>query len=324
MASPRLALDPKPIKKGDSVPQAVSGVAAAEPRRIGQTTLVRLAVYYVIAGAALLGLNRLVAELPTAVSEGKGPFPGWADAALQMISALVLVLPMALVYVRTRTRHKYDASLVQTVIVLPITVAAVLIVVQNSLALAFSLAGIVAAVRFRNTLKESRDAVYIFGSLGIGFSSGVHQLEIGLVLSLLFSVVELVLWKYDIGVADHTETLCKFCGNEAGTQAEVVSTATPEQMNGVPGPRDLKLRVFVADLGPARRALEPALTDLAKRWEFVGASEGEEDRYLDYTVHLKKRGSPDQLSGELLGRCGAQVVKLAIEPVSAEPVTPGH
>ena len=283
----------------------------------------RLAVYYVVAGAGLLGLNRLVAELPTAVSEGQGPFPGWADAALQMLSALVLVLPMALVYVRTRTRHKYDASLVQTVIVLPITVAAVLIVVQNSLALAFSLAGIVAAVRFRNTLKESRDAVYIFGSLGIGFSTGVHQLEIALVLSLLFSVVELVLWKYDIGGADHTETLCKFCGDEAGThQAEVVSTTTPEQMNGAPGPRDLKLRIFVANPGLARRALEPALSEFAKRWEFVGASEGEEDRYLDYTVHLKKRGSPDQLSGELLGRCGAHVVKLAIDPISPEPALP--
>jgi len=92
MASPRLALDPTPIKGKNSVPQAVSAVAAAEPRRIGRTTLVRLAVYYVIAGAALLGLNRLVAELPTAVSEGSGPFPGWADAALQMISALVLVI----------------------------------------------------------------------------------------------------------------------------------------------------------------------------------------------------------------------------------------
>jgi Domain of unknown function (DUF4956) len=304
------------------VPQAAHAVAAAEPRRIGRTTLVRLAVYYALAGAALLALNRLVAMLPTAVSEGTGPFPGWADASLQMLSALVLVLPMALVYVRTRTRHKYDASLVQTVIVLPITVAAVLIVVQNSLALAFSLAGIVAAVRFRNTLKESRDAVYIFGSLGIGFSTGVHQLEIALALSLLFSAVELVLWKYDIGGADHRETLCKFCGDDAGTQAEVVSVATADQKNGGPGPRDLKLRVFVVDLGLARRALEPALTDLAKRWEFVGASEGEEDRYLDYTVHLKKRGSPDELSGELRGRGGAQVVKLAIEPLLPEPEIP--
>jgi Domain of unknown function (DUF4956) len=305
------------------VTHPVRELVAANPHQIGRTTLVRLVIYYLLAGVVLLTLRRLVAELPAAMSEASGPFPGWADAALQMISALVLVLPMALVYVRTRTRHKYDASLVQTVIVLPITVAAVLIVVQNSLALAFSLAGIVAAVRFRNTLKESRDAVYIFGSLGIGFSAGVHQLEIALVLSLLFSAVELVLWKFDIGTADHVDTLCKFCGDEARPTAEIVSAPAATQANGTPGVRDLKLRIFVLDPGLARRAVEPMLDELAKHWEFVGAAEVEAGRYLDYAVHLKKRGSPDQLSSELRGRGGAQVVQLEIEPVVSEPAMPG-
>jgi hypothetical protein len=321
MANPRLVLEPSP-HKGDPVAQPVPAPATANTRRIGRTTWLRLAIYYILAGIALLGLNRLVAQLPAGIGEASGPFPGWADAALQMVSALVLVLPMALVYVRTRTRHKYDASLVQTVIVLPITVAAVLIVVQNSLALAFSLAGIVAAVRFRNTLRESRDAVYIFGSLGIGFSTGVHQLEIAFVLSLLFCAVELTLWKFDIGGADHFETLCRFCGKEAQPASDTVGVSAPEGADGAPGPRDLKLRVFVVDPGLARRALEPTLDAVAKRWEFVGAAEGEGGRYLDYTVHLKKRGSAVELSGELRGRGGSQVVNLDIEPAAPEPAIP--
>ena len=302
--------------------QPTRGMAAAGQREIGRTTLVRLVVYYLGAGVGLFGLGRLVAMLPLEMSVGEGRFPGWADAALQMISALVLVLPIALVYVRTRTRHKYDASLVQTVIVLPITVAAVLIVVQNSLALAFSLAGIVAAVRFRNTLKESRDAVYIFGALGIGFSTGVHQPAIAFALSLLFSVVELALWKFDIG-AEHHETLCKLCGGEAktaDTAPVVVAAAEETRGNGTPGVRDLRLRVFVLDLGLGRRAVEPVLDELAKRWEFVTTAEGESGRYLDYTVHLKKRGSADQLGGALQGRGAEQVVRLDIEPLAVEQV----
>jgi hypothetical protein len=302
------------------VPQPTRAISAARQRQIGRTTVVRLTVYYLAAGVALFGLGRLVSLLPPEMGVGTGQFPGWADAALQMISALVLVLPVALVYVRTRTRHKYDASLVQTVIVLPITVAAVLIVVQNSLALAFSLAGIVAAVRFRNTLKESRDAVYIFGSLGIGFATGVHQPAIAFALSLLFCVVELALWKFDIGGADHEETLCRFCGDEAGTRADAASPAADGHSNGAPGPRDLKVRIFVLDPGLGRRAVEPVLDELAKRWEFVATADGDSGRYLDYTVHLKKRGSPDQLGGELQGRGGGQVVRLDIVPVPSEPV----
>jgi Domain of unknown function (DUF4956) len=303
------------------VSQSTSPRAASRSREIGRTTLVRLGVYYLVAGLALFGLERLVIVLPPEMGVGEGRFPGWADAALQMISALVLVLPMALVYVRTRTRLKYDASLVQTVIVLPITVAAVLIVVQNSLALAFSLAGIVAAVRFRNTLKESRDAVYIFGALGIGFSTGVHQPGIALALSLLFSAVELGLWKFDIG-AEHEETLCRFCGNDAKAPTptpDIRAEAAPEA-NGKPAVRDLKVRVFVRDPGLGRRTVEPVLDALAKRWEFVTTAESEAGRYLEYTVHLKKRGSADQLGGELQGRGAEQVVRLDIEPIAPEPV----
>jgi hypothetical protein len=80
---------------------------------------------------------------------------------LVIAGALSLVIPVAWVYMFTK-RFRYDPALVSSVIILPIVVAGIALVVKNSLALAFSLPGIVAAVRFRNTLKDPRDAVYIF------------------------------------------------------------------------------------------------------------------------------------------------------------------
>src|SRR2546421_335737 len=85
---------------------------------------------------------------------------GSANLALitffSMLGALALVLPVAWVYMITKQHRGYDQSVVQTVIVLPMTVAGTLILVQNSVALAFALGGIVAAIRFRNTLKDTR------------------------------------------------------------------------------------------------------------------------------------------------------------------------
>src|SRR2546430_8006441 len=72
----------------------------------------------------------------------------------------------------TKQRQGYDPSVVQTVILLPVAVAGIVAVVQNSLVLAFSLAGLAAAVRFRNTLKDSKDAVYIFVAMGVGLAGG--------------------------------------------------------------------------------------------------------------------------------------------------------
>src|SRR2546430_11285380 len=76
----------------------------------------------------------------------------------------------------TKQRQGYDPSVVQTVILLPVAVAGIVAVVQNSLVLAFSLAGLAAAVRFRNTLKDSKDAVYIFVAMGVGLAAGGQAL----------------------------------------------------------------------------------------------------------------------------------------------------
>jgi hypothetical protein len=50
-------------------------------------------------------------------------------------------------------------------------VTSIVVVVQHSLALAFALGGIAGAVRFKNSLKSSGDALYILLSVGIGLAS---------------------------------------------------------------------------------------------------------------------------------------------------------
>jgi polyphosphate kinase len=76
-------------------------------------------------------------------------------------------------------------------------VAGIVLIIRDSLALAFSLAGVVAAVRFRNTLKDTKDAVYIFLAVGIGLAAGVQALVVALILSILFNLVVFALWKLE-------------------------------------------------------------------------------------------------------------------------------
>ena len=118
--------------------------------------------------------------------------------AIAITSACLLSLPVAWLYILTRQKKGYRQSVVQTLIVLPLVVAGVVVLVKHSLALAFSLAGIVAAVRFRNTLEDSKDAVYIFLATGIGLACGV-RLEVAVVLSVAFNIVAVVLWQTDFG-----------------------------------------------------------------------------------------------------------------------------
>jgi len=119
--------------------------------------------------------------------------------AIAVFGAILTVLPVSWTYMACRSHKEYDQSLVETIMVLPIAVTSIVIIVHNSLALAFSLAGIVGGVRFRNTLKSSGDALYILLAIGIGLSAGIGALEIALVMSMLFNYVFLVLWATDYG-----------------------------------------------------------------------------------------------------------------------------
>ena len=236
--------------------------------------------------------------------------PRWVDALFQMIGAIVLVVPIAFTYVRTRS--KFDHSLVQTVIVLPIVVTAILVVVRDSLALAFSLAGIVAAVRFRNNLRESGDAVYIFGAIGIGFAAGIHALGVAAVLSMVFVVVELALWKFDFS-ADFERTFARLCLPSGADLAAVPHEEAPLPERPAPPAVDGKstrLRIYVDRIDAARPLIETVLERDAKRWSFEAEEPGAERGapVLAYRVRPRKSVGLEGLRGNLLREGAPHVV----------------
>ena len=308
--------------------------ARAAVREIGRHTLTRLIGYYIIAGGLLLLVSGLIPQNPAPHLAPAAPMPSsmggmldwlrgelalfpngaprWVDALFQMIGAIVLVVPIAFTYVRTRTRSKFDHSLVQTVIVLPIVVTAILVVVRDSLALAFSLAGIVAAVRFRNNLRESGDAVYIFGAIGIGFAAGIHALGVAAVLSMVFVVVELALWKFDFS-ADFERTFARLCLPSGADLAAVPHEEEPPPERPAPPAVDGKstrLRIYVDRIDVARPLIETVLERDAKRWSFEAEEPGAERGapVLAYRVRPRKSVGLEGLRGNLLREGAPHVV----------------
>lgn len=122
-----------------------------------------------------------------------------ASTTLLFLSTLALMLPVTWVYMSDHRARSHQQAIVETLLVLPMIVAGIVFVVRNSLALAFSLAGVVAAVRFRNSLSDTRDMVFIFLAIAIGFATGVQVLVVAAVLSVLFNLVMLLSWRYDFG-----------------------------------------------------------------------------------------------------------------------------
>jgi hypothetical protein len=301
-----------------------TGRETGPARAVGAATVRRLVLYYAAVVALVMvmdlsvplapsGEGRMLAswleQLIFGTVTGLRIIPPWLDATLAMATAFVLTVPTVLVYVRTRTHEAYDESLVNTVLVLPSVVTAILIVVQSSLALAFSLTGIVAAVRFRSNVKESRDALYIFASVAIGFASGVYALDVAAATSLFFVLLELFAWRSGLG-GDHSHAhaahwpdspsnpdLALVTSGEGHRPAGNHPNAAPD----APKPKSMVLRVEADDLEHGRRVVEAVLAETAKKWRFERTlHHGGRTTGLEYHARLRRSHSPDAVRGRIL------------------------
>jgi len=138
--------------------------------------------------------SRLVEEASAAavaLSQGQ-----WALVTfLSMLTALLLVLPVSWVYMLTKQRSGYDQSVVQTVIILPMTVA------RHGDSGAEQLGSRVHARRHRGGGAVSQ---YPQGHQGrglhlprarVGVAAGVFSPTVAAVMSIMFNIVVLALWE---------------------------------------------------------------------------------------------------------------------------------
>ncbi|MBU2678373.1 MAG: DUF4956 domain-containing protein, partial [Gammaproteobacteria bacterium] len=130
--------------------------------------------------------------------------PVWLQGSISLIyvmtATLLLMLPVSWVYRAIHTDSVYDHSIDTTTLVLPAVVAGIVTVVQHSLALAFSLAGIVAGVRFRRALSDTFDTLFILASIGVGISAGVKSIEIAVVLTVFFNYAAIAVCAFGDGL----------------------------------------------------------------------------------------------------------------------------
>jgi len=120
--------------------------------------------------------------------------------AIVLAGVWLLMLPVSWVHRGIHQSSAHDHSLDETTLILPGVVAAIVLIVQHSLALAFSLAGIVAGVQFRRALQDTFDALFILVAIGVGIAAGVEALEIAAVLSVFFCYSTLYVYSWGDGL----------------------------------------------------------------------------------------------------------------------------
>lgn len=341
--------------------------------QLGEKPLVRVLAYYVALAAATVLIARVrpdLLELINAQDYGVAGtaftgtvLPQSAEPGITHVKEIIavtlasvaLMLPVAWICALTRSKQGYRQSLVQTLLILPVVVAGVVTIVRNSVALAFGLAGIVAAVSFRNRLEDSKDAVYIFLAIAVGVAAGVQAVDLAAALSVGFNLLVVILWWTDFGrvpgalagapaqdrlrralaMANRTHQFVSM------VDQEILKSLGPEQLKQVANrvasrqapfagtlgnidavnPKPLRrLNVIVTDL-TVRGPIEEQLEVHAKRWVFLSGTpaegKGPGTFLLAYDIRPRKKLPESLLLSYLRTAAAERVLEVTLEPESS-------
>jgi hypothetical protein len=318
----------------------MSGESRWKDSPFSEPTLARTVLYYAIMGTVawflreytptawgMLGgegevLSNLTGGAPIGAltPDPNAPVAQQASAVpaiAAMITAFVTSLPVAWIYTLTRNKKGYQQSVVQTLIILPVVIAGIVVLVKHSVALAFSLGGIVAAVRFRTSLDDTKDAANIFVATGIGMAAAVAP-PVAWVLSVVYNILAVWLWASDFGRmpaslegkrAERAMERALATANRTGMfvaklDEEVLDNLAPEQLEAIADRAwrrrkraanelgdearplsDYMLRLRCSDVDAARAGAEAQFAGLFTRWKYLGKTkEADGARVLEYSV----------------------------------------
>ncbi len=124
-------------------------------------------------------------------------------------SSLVFGIILSLVYIFSCRNERYSRGLSITLVLLPVIIGTVIMLVSDSFARAFGLAGAFSIIRFRSTQGNPKDLAYIFAGLAIGLACGMGYILAGGIITAFICVILLILSLVKYGISKTPPMLLK-------------------------------------------------------------------------------------------------------------------
>jgi len=136
--------------------------------------------------------------------------PSWQVVLLCLLLSFVLCQMIAAVYVWTYRGLSYSRSFVLSLVMSGVVSTVLLLAIGNNVARGLGLLGTLAIIRFRSTMKDTRDMVFIFATLSIGIAVGVQSFSVALVGSVVYCLMAAHLGLSSFGSRRQFDGLLRF------------------------------------------------------------------------------------------------------------------
>ncbi|MDH3324859.1 MAG: DUF4956 domain-containing protein [Candidatus Peregrinibacteria bacterium] len=108
--------------------------------------------------------------------------------------AALLGMVISWTYHRTHKGFSYSQSFANTLILMTVITTLIIMVIGDNIARAIGIFGAFSIVRFRTSVKDTRDTAFIFFALAIGLAVGTGSLAIGITGTIALSILIFALY----------------------------------------------------------------------------------------------------------------------------------
>ncbi|MCD4794289.1 MAG: DUF4956 domain-containing protein [Bacteroidales bacterium] len=121
-------------------------------------------------------------------------YPGLYSIIITVLSSIVLGVILAFTYEKTSRNVERPDHFIQAMVLVTIVAATVLQAIGDSVARGLGMIGALSIIRFRTTVRNPRNIVFMFSAIAIGIATGVFGLLIALIGTLGFCLTAFMLY----------------------------------------------------------------------------------------------------------------------------------
>lgn len=147
-------------------------------------------------------------EQITSLQDLTATFTVW-DVTISLVLSFVLTAYIGWIYKITHHETSYTQSYVQTLVLMGMIVAVIMLIVGSNIARAFSLVWALSIIRFRNAVKETRDVGFIFLAMAIGMAMGTKFYLLGIIATVVITLVIVLMNKFNWYSRDNLSQVLK-------------------------------------------------------------------------------------------------------------------
>lgn len=139
------------------------------------------------------------------------PFgPNVLTVIYSLFLTLALGIAVAFTYVKTFQGLSYSRNYVQSLILGSLVVTVAMQAIGDNLARGLGMMGALALIRFRSSLRDPRDMMFIFCALAIGIATGVHAYATAIIGTIAFGAAAVILHNSPFGQQTYFDGVLRF------------------------------------------------------------------------------------------------------------------